>query len=401
MNIAGIIVEYNPLHNGHIYHIEQTKKITNCDYLIAIMSGNFVQRGEPAIINKWARTEIALKAGIDLVIELPLIYSISSAENFAFGAISILNELKIVDSICFGSELGNIEQLFEIAKILADEPINFKKSLKNNLKKGFSYAKAREIALKEYFDKSNHNIENIINKSNNILGIEYLKSLIKSNSKIKPFTIQRIKSSYNDTKITSNIASATSIRLNFDNLDLIKNAIPQFTFETLLREKNNGKCPINLNLFTDILLYKLRSMSESEIKKIHDVSEGLENKLKIAAEEVSNLEDLIKMTISKRYTKTRIQRILLYILLNITKDLYFQQVQKPRYIRILGANTNGRKIIKKLKESTNLPIIINPSKKDKELLDLDIKATDIYSLAYKNDQYKIAKQDLKIPPVLL
>lgn len=399
MKVTGIIVEYNPLHNGHIYHLEQTKKITNCDYIVAVMSGNFVQRGEPAIINKWARAEAALKAGIDLVIELPVIYSISSAENFAYGAMSILNKLKFVDSICFGSESGNIEPLFKIAQILADEPKEYKNLLRNYLKQGLQYPKAREIALNTYFKDTN----NLLQTSNNILGIEYLKALIKLNSNIKPYTIKRIKNNYNDINITSNIASATSIRHNLDNYELIKNTMPNFSFEIIQREKQLGRGPINIENLVDLILYKIRSLTTSELSKIHDISEGLENKIKYAAEESSTIEDLLNLVQSKRYTRTRLQRILLYILFDITKEVYLQNTKEINYIRILAANSNGRKLLKYIKDNelVDIPIIINPSRYDKDLLSLDIKATDIYVLGYHNTEYKEAKQDLKNKPVLL
>ncbi|MCX7903723.1 MAG: nucleotidyltransferase [Caloramator sp.] len=399
MKATGIIVEYNPLHNGHIYHLEQTKKITNCDYIVAIMSGNFVQRGEPALINKWARAEAALKAGIDLVIELPVIYSISSAENFAYGAIAILNKLKIIDSICFGSESGSLEPLFKISQILADEPKEYKNLLRNYLKQGLQYPKAREFALNTYFKDTN----NLLQTSNNILGIEYLKALIKLNSNIKPYTIKRIKNNYNDINITSNIASATSIRHNLDNCELIKTTMPHFSFEIIQREKKLGRGPINIENLKDLILYKIRSLTTSELSKIHDISEGLENKIKYAAEESSTIEDLLNLVQSKRYTRTRLQRILLYILFDITREVYLQNTKEINYIRILAANSNGRKILKYIKDNelVDIPIIINPSRYDKDLLSLDIKATDIYVLGYSNPEYKTAKQDLKNKPVLL
>jgi predicted nucleotidyltransferase len=399
MKVTGIIVEYNPLHNGHLYHLQQTKQVTNCDYVVAVMSGNFVQRGEPAIVNKWARAEAALNAGVDLVIELPVIYSISSAENFAYGAISILNKLNIIDSICFGSESGDIEPLFKIAQILAEEPKEYKNLLKKFLKQGLPYPKAREFALNNYFKDTN----NLLQTSNNILGVEYLKALIKLNSNIKPYTIKRIKNNYNDINITSNIASATSIRHNFDNYDLIKTTMPEFSFEIIQREKQLGKGPVNLNNLADLIFYKIRSLTANELSKIHDISEGLENKIKYAAEESSTIEELLNLALSKRYTKTKLQRILLYILLDITKEVYLQTIKEINYIRILAANSKGRKLLKyvKDKELVDIPIIINPSKYDKELLSLDIKATDIYVLGYNNPKYKIAVQDLKNKPILL
>ena len=218
MNITGIIVEYNPFHNGHAYHIQKTREKTNCDAIVAVMSGNFVQRGVPAIVDKWNRSKMALMNGVDLVIELPLIYSLSSAEFFASGAVSLLNNLGIVNNLCFGSECGDTDVLSIIGKILTDEPIEFKKILKENLDKGLAYPLARSKALIQFlniFDNKkllNYNIEEILSSSNNILGIEYCKSLIKLNSSIRPYSIQREGSTYNSTSLNNKFSSATSIR---------------------------------------------------------------------------------------------------------------------------------------------------------------------------------------------
>ncbi|KRQ86944.1 hypothetical protein ABG79_01134 [Caloramator mitchellensis] len=403
MKIAGIIVEYNPLHNGHVYHIENTRKTTKCDFLVAVMSGNFVQRGEPAIIDKWSRTEAALKAGIDLVIELPFIYSISSAEKFAFGAIQTLDALKKIDYVCFGSELGCIVPLNDIAELLINEPIEFQNLIKTYLNYGLPFAKSREKAITDYFKKNKIKIEveKIIKNSNNILGIEYIKALKKISSNIQPITIKRIKNNYNDIEITSSISSATSIRVNFENKELIKKVMPNYTFNILNREIEYGKCPVELNSFFEILLYKIRTSSLEYLRTIHDVTEGLEYKLKRAAEDFTTLNDFINSVMSKRYTKTRIQRILLYIMFDITKEIYTSETQNIKYIRILGANKKGRELIKELKEIVELPIITNVSKKEKELLKFDIMASNIYVLGYKNKERKKAMQDLKTSPILV
>ncbi|TDT61620.1 nucleotidyltransferase [Fonticella tunisiensis] len=406
MNVTGIVVEYNPLHNGHIFHLNKTKKITQNDYVIAVMSGNFVQRGEPAFINKWARTKMALEAGIDLVIELPTIYSVSSAEGFAFGAISILNSLEIVDSICFGSELGSIYELNIIGKILAEEPPSYQGLLKYYLKHGLSYPAARLHALTDYISDKNilslgkNHLNTILQSSNNILAIEYLKALHKLSSTIKPYTIKRVKSKYNDIHLTGYISSATAIRKNFHDLNAVKESMPDFTYKIIQNEISCGRGPVCLNDFSQMILYKLRESSRDFIKSLIDVGEGLENKIKFAAEEASNIEELISMLKNKRYTTTRLQRILIYALLNMTKDIQNQIKMSPDYIRILGFNEKGKDLIKLIKSRCKMPLIINPSKKDTDILVYDMLATDIYVLAYKNNAFRKARQDLKVPPVI-
>lgn len=406
MNVTGIIVEYNPLHNGHIYHINKTKQLTGCDYLVAVMSGNFVQRGEPSLVNKWVRTEMALKSGIDLVIELPFIYSTSSAEGFAFGAVSTLNSLGFIDNICFGSEAENIKLLEYIAHILAYEPNEYKTLLHKYLKEGISYPSARQNALIDYckikgtyLDNEKELIE-ILSSSNNILGIEYLKSIYRLSAKINPFSIKRIHNSYNQSNLTGSISSATSIRRNINKNDII-GALPDYVYTILENEKNLGRCPVTLSSFSNLILYKLRDSDLTFIKSLLDVGEGLENKIKKGAENSNSIYELIDYIKNKRYTTTRIQRILLYSLLGITKEVKDIIKNPVKYIRVLGFNENGRMLLRQANKSSNIPIITNPSYKDSEMLKYDIQSTDVYVLGYESQVYKSGKQDFKIPPVMI
>lgn len=402
MKIGSIIAEYNPMHNGHIYHINKAKEITSSTHMIAIISGNFVQRGEPSIINKWTKTKMALENGIDLVIELPFINSISSAEGFSFSSIKILDSLNIIDTVCFGSEQGSINEIKTISKILINEPFEYKNFLKSNLKKGLSYPKARQLALSSYIKNfTNEHIDcSLMTLSNNILSIEYIKALLKLESSIEPFTLKRIQNLYNSKKLNDNISSATSIRENIFNLNSIKNSIPNNNFKILKNSIENNTAPISLSDFSNIILYKLRQSSLEYIASLVDVSEGLEYKIKKESDMCINVNELIHKVISKRYTKTRIQRILLYALFGITKEVYMRN-SLPSYIRVLGFNNKGREILKKAKKSSSLPIITMPNSDDIELLRYDIISTDIYSLAYKNDNFKKGKQDLTTPPIYL
>ena len=319
--ILGIVSEYNPFHNGHIRHLELSKQLTKTDFTVAVMSGNFVQRGDTALVDKWTRTEMALKSGIDLVIELPAVYALSSAENFADGAIKILNSLGVVDYLSFGSEIGEISPLNDVASILYKEPKEFSSLITAQLRSGLSYPRAREIALSQFFGTSKKYTE-VLNNPNNILGVEYLKSIKKHRSHIKPLTIKRDYSDYNSTTVKNGIASATAIRTMIQNGKNIHRVVPLQTYELLDECKQNGKIIPDLSVFEKEILYVLRKMTLSEIANLPDVSEGLENRIKLAANTVNNLNDLISNIKTKRYTQSRIQRILLYALLNISRKRY-------------------------------------------------------------------------------
>ena len=232
--VLGIIAEYNPFHNGHLYHINESKKAVNADYTIAIMSGNFVQRGDTSLVDKWSKAEMALKNGIDLVIELPLLYSISSAENFAEGSIKILNSLNLVDYLSFGSELCDVNILNEFANVLYYEPKEFVSILNHELSKGFSFPKARENALLMYLNDI-RKYANILSSPNNILAIEYLKALKKYKSSIVPVSIYRKKVDYNSTEIVDNFASATAIRKIAMTNDVwsLRQVMPKSSFDMM------------------------------------------------------------------------------------------------------------------------------------------------------------------------
>lgn len=391
--ILGIVSEYNPFHNGHLHHLEVSKQITKTDFSVVVMSGNFVQRGDTSLINKWVKTEMALKAGVDLVIELPTVYALSSAENFADGAVKILNSLGVVDFISFGSEIGEITPLNDIANILYKEPKEFSSLITAQLKSGLSYPRAREIALSQFFGTSQKYSE-ILNSPNNILGVEYLKALKRRKSHIRPLTIKRDYSDYNSTKVKNGIASATAIRTMIENKKNVHYVVPYETYELLDEEINNGRIISNLSVFEKEIIYTLRKMTLSEIANLPDVSEGLENKIKIAANNFNNLNDLISNIKSKRYTQSRIQRILLYALLNISqKDINASKRVTP-YIRVLGFNKHGKRIISAIAAANpRLKIIVSVKKfmensNDSTLRNMiskDILATNIYTLGYEKD----------------
>ena len=389
--ILGVISEYNPMHNGHQYHLEESLKLVDPDFSVCIMSGNFMERGDTAIISKWARTKAALKAGFDMVIELPTIYSISSAENFAAGAIKILNTLGEDVTLSFGSECGDVDVLNKFAKILLEEPPEYVTMLKHELAKGLPFPKARENALLLYLNdirKSAH----VLSEPNNILGIEYLKQIQKTNNKIKAISIKRIGSGYNSSSTSSEYSSATAIRELLMNQKSVKKFMPT-VYEILKEECALGNFVLGLSEFEKEILYKIRSMSIKELSKVPDVAEGLEYKIKEAANSCNKLDDLIFMIKSKRYTLTRIHRILLYILLDINDTDYSNSKRIIPYIRVLGVSQAGKHFLSEL--SINKKNNIVTSVKEfldtsnnrilKSMLEKDIYASNIYTLAYKKN----------------
>lgn len=385
MNITGIITEYNPLHNGHIYHINESKKLTKCDGIVCIMSGNFAQRGIPSIVDKWERTKLALHYGVDLIIELPTIYSLSSAEFFAFGAITLLSSLGVINNICFGSESGNIDDIKQISEVLCKEPKLFKDSLKAYLDEGLSYPVARSNALIKYF-KNNYKIKDILNNSNNILGIEYCKSIIRCNSTIVPYTIVRKGSSYNESSLYDSFSSATSIRhylKSNKDISILKDILPKETFNTMLKNISE-----NSLAFEDSILkfIKYKSLTQNnKLEKLPDVSEGLHNKIYKSLKEHSSYEDVILNTKSKRYTYTRLSRILCQYFIGMEEyDLLSLRKAPASYGRILGFNNKGREILKQIKKHSSIPLYTKMPKTFDDSFKLDIQATRAYSLLNKN-----------------
>lgn len=380
----GIIAEYNPFHNGHLYQIQKAKELTGADTVIAVMSGNFTQRGHTSLINKFEKAKIALQNEVDMVIELPTIYSISSAENFALGGIKILNEIGDIDYLVFGIEEENLEKLQTIADVLVNEDNEFKRNIKEELDKGNSYPKAREIVLKKVL--SSENVENIMQKPNNILAIEYLKALKTTNSKIKPFAIKRKNTMHNDENINENYASGTYIRKLFieNNFNEIKKVVPKYTYERLLELKNQGTYVSSINDFSDIVIYKIRTMTKEEISQIADVNEGLENSIKLASTTCKTIDEIIDKVSTKRYTKTRISRILTYILLDITKSEMEQSKNANQYIRVLGINKKCEGILKTINNNKLITSLkkFEENNRENQLLNIDKKATEIYTIKY-------------------
>ena len=391
--VLGIIAEYNPLHNGHLYHINQSKELTNPDYTVCIISGNFTQRGNTSIIDKWSKAEMALRAGANLVIELPTIYSTSSAENFAEGSIKILDSFNLDTVLSFGSECGDINTLNRFAEILYREPSEYKTLLNHELQTGISYPKARENALLMYVNDI-RKYANTLSCPNNILGIEYLKAIKKFKSNILPITLKRYGADHNSYTSADSFASATYIRdLLCENKNIYK-LVPNYTYEILARQINSGKSVLDIVAFEKEIFYSLRKMTFNEINNLADVTESLANSIITAVNSSNSYYDLLEKVKSKSYTSSRIQRILLYALLGITKEDMENSRKVRPYVRVLGLDDRGKELLSELSKSNpKLPIITSVknfynnsnNKILKDMLNLDVLATNIYTLEYLND----------------
>lgn len=409
MKILGMVTEYNPFHNGHLYHLRRSLEESGSDASVCVMSGNFVQRGEPAIVNKWTRAQMALDAGVDLVIELPLPYALSGAEHFALGSVKLLESLGIVDTICFGSECGDIATLEAAADILADEPESFRKHLKKYLDSGISFPAARESALKSYLSVNADNkpgIAECLSQPNNILAVEYLKALKRIPGHMRPITIQRTGAGYNDPALCGGISGAAAIRnailsKKYELSDL-EDVMPATSLSLLKRDFDLGKGPVYGEKFGNIILSLLRSMKPEDVIKYPDVSEGLENRILEASSQSGTLEELVERIGTKRYTRTRIQRILISVLIGMTADAVrgFDDNGGPQYLRILGFSSKGRDLILFAKEKATLPLIVKPANfKDsvnpllRRMLTLESHSTDIYVMGYESSGYRLGGQE--------
>lgn len=386
MQIVGLVTEYNPFHNGHLHHLRTSLEKTNTTHSVAIMSGHFLQRGVPALIDKWQRAKMAVDAGVDLVIELPVIYATGSAEFFAEGAIAHLEALGCIDSVCFGSEAGSVNELQQIAETFLEEPPVFKEALKAHLENGLPFPTARSKALGALFKTPT--LEALASSPNNILGIEYIKAIKRLQSSIQPATIPRLGAGYHTQELEGDICSATAIRSHmvtanrpFKELEAF---MPSHSYR-LMREAYDQENYAVLNDYYDFLRYKLHTHSPNDLRRIMDVSEGLENLLKSAVKTADSVDDLIQTVKSKRYTQTRIQRILIHLLLDLDTDFY-QEQSKARYLRVLAMNTKGMTILASIRKDCETPIITNLSKFNttdettQKYLERDLMATDIYRM---------------------
>lgn len=392
MKIVGLITEYNPFHNGHKYHIEKGKEITGADYVIAVMSGNFVQRGAPAILPKHLRTAMALDGGCDMVIELPVCYATGSAEYFASGAISILDNLGCVDAVCFGSECGDYEALEKVAKVLVDEPLEYKEQLQNYLKQGVNFPVARQQALKNYFHDDV--LDAVLESPNNILGIEYIKAMLLRNSSMKGYTITRKGASYHDDNLSDKFSSASAIRNQIEDsynpdFEMLENHTTKYCID-ILKNEFQVRYPVVSDDFSLLLRYKLLSETKESLTKYMDITPDLANRIINSRNEFLSFTQFIELLKTKELTYSRISRCLMHILLNI-RDC---NPTAETYAHVLGFRKRATELFSNLKNNSKIPLITKLSATDSlnsancNLLLQDVYASDLYE-SIISDKYQI------------
>jgi len=368
MSVAGIIAEFNPLHNGHVVHFEETRRLTNCRYIIAVMSGNFVQRGEPAICDKWMRTKMALQHGIDVVVEIPVPYVVSGADYFARGSVGILDAMGVVDSLCFGSESGNLAEIEAAGHILAKEPDLYRTSLRKGLDKGLSFAAAKGAALEACMG----NVEDgLLSMPNNVLAIEYCKALKLLGSDIKTLTTHRVMGG----------ASATKIR---KGLVKTKDFVPEKVSAIL----NNAGKFATIDAYSDIFRYLIYNGYDNASQ----LGEGLINRFRRLCGNYTKISELLAEVKTKRYTYTRLQRAAICTVLGVTpQDMCeYDQNGGVQYIRVLGFRKEAASLVGNIVRRAKLPVITHGSAMDEilrsgdlaaKMLKQELKAGDIYRLA--------------------
>jgi predicted nucleotidyltransferase len=376
MLVAGIISEYNPFHLGHAALISRTR-LGGATHIVAVMSGNFVQRGEPAALSKWARTRQALQNGVDLVIELPLPWALSGAEKFAFGGVSLLDAAG-VDMLSFGSECGSAGELQKAAQALTSP--NLGEAIRYELKNGSTFAGARQKAIGSLFGEE---MGALLRQPNNILGIEYLKALNRLHSSVKPFTIKRVGAAHDAPISEGTIASASRIRGLMQTGGEYSSLMPETAAGIVQQEMTLGNAPASITTAERAILSKLRTMSRKEFALLPDISEGLENRVYAAVRKATSLEEVYSLIKSKRYTHARIRRIVLSAFLGLDSAM---SAGIPPYLRVLGFNKRGTEVLHSMKSRTKLPIITNSSdlfsldNKAKNMVELECRSTDLFAL---------------------
>ena len=430
MKVVGLITEYNPFHNGHQYHINEAKRITGADYVIAVMSGNFVQRGTPAIIDKYSRAEMALRHGIDLVLELPVCYATGSAEYFAHGAVAILDKIGVVNYLCFGSEVGDIHLLTKAAQFLTDTPAAYDERLQSFLKDGLTFPAARLKALlhtlEEMEGSDGQALAKLLTEPNNILGIEYIKALIRLSSSIEPVTIQRISAHYHDKELSGSntlndnlslmnitacqtddmiISSATAIRRaiqskvdpNSIHFTELKDSVPDDVYRLLVKQ-HLKTYPITEEDFAQIIKYKLMSENKQSLTDYVDITEDLADRLLKIPDFNLSISDLCQYIKTKNYTLTRINRALIHLLLNLKNEAFeeYNQHGYSSYARVLGVKKEATHLLRRMEDLGKIPVITKVSKAKGQLdsLGMSMLSEDIFAAHLYNrivyDKYTTA-----------
>lgn len=416
MKVTGIIAEFDPFHNGHSYLIEKARQETGSDYIIIIMSGDYTQRGNPAIADKYTRAHMAASQGADIVLELPSYYSLGSAEYFAGGAVSILNSLGVVDRLFFGSECGNIEGIQNISEILAKEPVEYKKLLSEYMKKGMNFPASRQQALNDISNQSQVMDSSILESPNNTLGIEYVKMLIRSNSSIKPCTTKRTGRGHDNNDLSGNPCQPAGYfkadkPALFCSSSFIRNAIlekeiakDKVSFYTLLQPYMPSSCISLLydqmssqsrgssmsEYFSSLLGYRLIMERDSDFTRYADISQDISDKINNKIYDLKDFDSFAKSLKSRDLTYSRIQRMLMHIILNITAEnmAEYKADGYTAYARLLSYNSSSKKLMDNIKRNSEIPVISTLSDADRQisglplrLLNEDIRCSELYDTA--------------------
>lgn len=403
MKAVGVIVEYNPFHNGHAFHLQASKEAANADVVIAVMSGNFLQRGEPALVSKWYRTQMALLNGVDLVFELPYSFAVQKAETFANGAVSILDAAGC-DSLCFGSENGDIAAFTQTITFLEERHQLFNEYIKHHITKGISYPKALALSFQQL---SGSDTILDLAKPNNILGFQYMNAIIGQKSRLKPLTVARKNANYHDEHFASEtIASATSIRkaIFADETETtnIGQYVPEPTKRLLQEYKQKYGGFHRWENYWDLLQYRLITSTPKELRELYEMEEGLENRLINAAHTSTTFQEYMEKIKTKRYTWTRLQRLSVHVLANAKKIEMKKYSDQASYLRLLGMTTTGREYLNKMKKHFSLPLVSRLSAYKKDEILPDIQAAQVYAMAYpKGIRNEMLMKEFTQPPIFI
>ncbi|WP_368503976.1 nucleotidyltransferase [Alkalihalophilus sp. As8PL] len=402
MRSVGVVVEYNPLHNGHAYHLQEARKITEADVVIAVMSGCFLQRGEPALLSKWERAKMALLAGVDVVVELPYAYSTQKAEVFAEGAIKVLSALG-VDNINFGSEMGVIEPFYDLVRFMKMNKSSWDDQIKAEMDTGVSYPRAAMEAFKQL---NQHESILSLSQPNNILGYHYVKAISDLNVPMGASTTKRTVAQYHDMSVTTqSIASATSIRKNLsqhEGLQSIHHVVPKTSYQILKEYFNDFGTYHTWELYFSYLQYEILRSTPAQLRSIYECEEGLEFRLIDTIMQASTFQEWMTLLKTKRYTWTRLQRLATHILTNTTKEEMSEVTSSDlAYIRLLGMNETGQQYLNQVKKDLPCPLISRFAKAEGTMAKMDDRIAKIYSIPLvKKNQHSALKRDYTMSPIM-
>ncbi len=403
MKSLGLIVEYNPFHNGHLYHLQQAKKQSQADVVIAVMSGNFLQRGEPALVSKWTRAKMALEAGVDLVVELPYAFATQRADRFAFGAVSILDKMQC-DEVIFGSESGKIEPFLRTVDFIHSMDHEYNDLIQKHVQTGVNYPTAASMAFAALPGRPEESVD--LTQPNNILGFHYVNSVLKIDSKIKMNTVRRTGAGYHEHDHgPDKIASATGIRKilfsDDGNIGGIQELIPPSTFEGLNHHHQVYGRFINWDSYYQLLKHKLITSTPEELSEVYECVEGIQHRLQNQITHTDSFIDFLESVKTKRYTWTRLQRLCTHLLTNARKELMAKALHGgPTYIRLLGMSPQGQHYLNVKKKNFGLPLVSTLSKHRDDFLQMDIRAAKTYILGHPSRFHTtLWKQEYATPPI--